>query len=642
MDTLKIVNQSNIDGRNFNATIDGEGYIVSDDTGLGKAGAGTININGKPDGASQNGTIDLNGKTGFELDKATTLNINNTDISNASGNVIDVSSSDAKVNLTNSNITGSVANAGEITLNNSTINGNITGSVANPGTLNVKSTWEMIGIATNQNINVEDGAKLMVGAGNLTNSDNLNVKSGAEVDIANSGVTVGDAIFASGSKLSLKINSLSDFGALTANKIAVANEGAKLSVALAQGIQNGTVQLLKITSTEAEDLNFNTFEDITDNNMYVFEKADKNGLYTIKLAKTAEEVSRETGGTETEAHAAGAWVDGDKFAEGSIAAEIADTLADLAQNDAQGLNDALSVITPQEAPNTQETLSEFSDRLMLEVDNHLSLNDISGLSSGDELSGVTLWAKAYYGKSKLEDYKKVKGFDVKKKGFIAGLDKQLDHNVKLGLGFQYEDGDVDAYHRDADVNTLMGFVYGEYRPSQLFVRGVAAYGRARYDESKYALGLNIKDKYHTGIYSLQALTGYDFKYVTPEIGARYYYIKRHGYNDSIGQQISGKDMDLLRGVMGLRTSYQYGIFKPEIYAGVIYDFVSDEDNAIVSLPNGANYMVNGKRLNRFGTEFMANVTAQITCNTSVMLGYEGRYRRHYQDHSGIINAKYEF
>lgn len=154
--------------------------------------------------------------------------------------------------------------------------------------------------------------------------------------------------------------------------------------------------------------------------------------------------------------------------------------------------------------------------------------------------------------------------------------------------------------------------------------------------------MDIKDNYSAEVFSMQALTGYDFKYVTPEIGTRYYRIKRHGYDDSIGQSVSGKNMDLLRGVAGLRMSHEYGIFKPEIYAGVTYDFISDEDFAVVSLPNGSSYAVAGKRIARFGTELNGSITARVTDNTSVTLGYEGKFRTHYHSNTGIVNVKYEF
>ena len=633
-DTLKIVNQSDKETRNFNATTESHAYVVSDTEGLGKAGAGVININGKPDGASANGTIDLNGKTGFELDKATTLNLNNVTITNASGDVIDAGAT-AVVNLNNAEIDGSMTNAGVINSSNAVLGGNVVG-MGDSVTLNITGDTEMTGVVTNHQVNVSN-ATLTVGAGNLVSSDNLTAKDGSEIEIGSNKVNLDQVKFESGSKLNLKINSLSDFGGIEANNITVAASGAELSATLAQGINAGTVQLLKANNTD-----FNNFVDSFDNEMYVFEKADKNGLYNIKLAKTAEEVAEEAGGTTTEARAAAAWVDGNQFDEGTKAAEVANALADLAQNEPKEFTKALSVVAPQEAPKAQSELTELSDKLLLTVGKYLSNQDIGGLSSGDALQDVTIWAKGYYGESKLSNHGKVKGFDSKNKGVIAGFDKKLNKAVKVGAGFQYNDSDVDAYHRDVEVDSLVGFVYGEYRPSKWFVSGVASFGKADYDEEKHALGIKIKDNYSANVYSLQALTGYDFKYVTPEIGARYYRIKRHGYTDNIGQSVSGKDMDLMRGVFGLRSSYEFGMFKPEVYAGITYDFVSDEDNALVSLPNGSSYTVDGRRLKRFGTEFSANVTAQITDNTKIGAGYEGKFREHYQDHTGMISVKYEF
>ncbi len=493
-------------------------------------------------------------------------------------------------------------------------------------------------VTTRYKVNITgDGTGTMHLYNNIYNGD-VNVAN-TTLEIGTSVVNTKNIAFAADSSLVLTVNSLEDYGSLTAENITVEN-GAQLKATLAQGIvkigEDKTIKLLTADNTD-----FNNFNDVYDNTMYHFEKADKNGLYKISLVKTAEDVVEEAGGTEAEAEAASAWVDGAKFAEGTIAAEVANALADLAQNNPQELSATLSTIMPDEAPSTQETMVGISDQLMLDVGSHLAGYENGGLSSGDELSGVSLWGKGYYGKSKLDSHKSIKGFDVKKKGVIVGMDKDFG-TIKIGVGLQYEKDDIDAFRRDTDVETLMGFAYGEYRLSNWFVNAVAAYGRASYDENKFALGMKIHDRYSAGVYSLQAITGYDFKYLTPEIGARYYYIKRHGYKDSIGQQVAGKDMDLLRGVFGVRTSYRFGMFKPELYVGVTYDFVSDEDKATVGLPNGASYMVNGKRLNRFGTEVNANVAAYITDKFSATLGYEGKYRSHYQDHTGMFSIKYEF
>lgn len=50
----------------------------------------------------------------------------------------------------------------------------------------------------------------------------------------------------------------------------------------------------------------------------------------------------------------------------------------------------------------------------------------------------------------------------------------------------------------------------------------------------------------------------------------------------------------------------------------------------------------GEALDRFGMEFGAGVTAEVNDNVELSLGYEGKFREDYQDHTGLINAKYKF
>lgn len=47
-------------------------------------------------------------------------------------------------------------------------------------------------------------------------------------------------------------------------------------------------------------------------------------------------------------------------------------------------------------------------------------------------------------------------------------------------------------------------------------------------------------------------------------------------------------------------------------------------------------------IDRFGMEFGAGVTAEVNDNVELSLGYEGKFREDYQDHTGLINAKYKF
>jgi outer membrane autotransporter protein len=151
---------------------------------------------------------------------------------------------------------------------------------------------------------------------------------------------------------------------------------------------------------------------------------------------------------------------------------------------------------------------------------------------------------------------------------------------------------------------------------------------------------------------LQGLAGYEhvgqYMTLTPQIGLRYSYIKRHGYTDDAGQDISGKNMDFLTGIAGLKFgknlyyNMNCDVMRPEMYLGISYDMVSNRDNAIVNLGNGSSYVINGKRLDRMGYNVGAGVTAELNDKWTMNIGYLADFRNHYQNHTGTLGFGYAF
>ncbi|MBQ7633175.1 MAG: autotransporter domain-containing protein [Alphaproteobacteria bacterium] len=582
-DTLAMVNQAELSDKNFTADKADEVYNAEDDLG---ATYGNVTINGVASGDKKS-TVDLDGHNGFVVGEGTSIALNNAKLTDSAGK--------AEIEI---------ADGGNISLQNS----------------------ELSGV-------------------------NLNVNG--EFDAAENEVSAKNATFGKNSTLKLLVNNIKDdHGAFKADSFDIA-QGATLDVTFGQnpldGAKFGEVALLSLN--DGSDIDNNNFSDEFHNNMYKFvRKSEKSGIYGVYQTKTAEEISQENGGTKTNQEAAAAWVDGPSFA-GGTAAKIADGLADLAQNNGASFNEALTALAPNDDGMVQAVSADINDRLLLTIDNHLvEASKEEGLSSGDngknrgypDLSGVKTWIKAYYGEAKLQRRGDIYGFNSDSRGFIAGVDKKVASTVKAGIGMQYDDTDIDAFERDGDAKTLLGFVYGEYRPSNWFVNAALAYGVTDYDEDKTVVGQKVAAHYKAEMYSLQGLAGYTFKYFTPEIGARYYQIRRHGYTDSALQSVSGNNMDLLRATAGVKAETTYGMFKPHAYVGILYDLVSDRDTAIVNLTNGAGYTVHGKRLPRFGVEIGAGVSANLNDHIELGLGYEAKFRKDYQDHSGILNFKYNF
>ena len=577
-DTLALVNQAEITDKNFTAAKADETYTATDD--LGET-YGNLTIKGVADG-SQKSTIDLDGHKGFEVASGTSVTLTDAALTDSQGKApIDI------------------AAGGKMSLQNADV--------------------------SNVNLNV-DGM----------------------LEAANNKVAAKKAVFGKDAVLKLNVNNInSDYGAIKADSFDI-DDGATIDITFGQnpldGKKTGEVALLSLS--DGSDINNNNFKDEFHNNMYNFvRKSEKSGIYGVYQTETAEDISRENGGTENNQGAAGAWVDGPSHGN-PTAQGIADDLARLAQTDGVEFNKVLTALAPNDDGMAQTALIDLTDRLLLTVDNHLIKTYLnSGLSSGDgkpDLSNVKAWIKTYYAKSKMQDHGDTYGYDADDRGFIAGVDKKVASATKVGIGMQFDDTDVNAFRRDVNIQTIQGYVYGEYRPSNWFVNGVMSYGRTDYDEDKFVLGRNIDAHYSADIYSVQGLTGYTFKYLTPELGARYYRIKRHGYVDGAMQSVSGNDLDLLRTTLGVKAETTYSIFKPNAYAGIMYDVISDSDDAVVSLPNGTSYTVDGKSMPRFGVEIGIGSTVVLNDNTEIGVGYEAKFRKHYQDHSGWIDFKYAF
>ena len=570
-----------------------------------------------------------------------------------------------------------IADNQTVSLNDVTVKGFSGAFAENNGTMNIAAGAgnELnlnSGISGSGDINAKGEGKLNINSNIAANKmtvlgGELNLKNGSELAnvenfVANGGVlNVGDqtvnlkkAKFNDGSTLAINVKSDGN-GLLKADSLTV--NGGQLKATLGQGLVDMQNQHKTVTLLESGTEFVNKFADVADNNMYRFEKADKAGDYIISLAKTAEDVSQENGGTQNNAETAKGWVDGNKFEQGSVSADVADKLADLAQNDAKGFNEALSALAPSDTPEVRTNSVNHNTEMFRAVVSHL--DDVSkkkqyGLSSGDAVDGVSVWAKAFGNHAKVDNTSKAYGFKSDGYGATLGIEKQLDNAFKVGLGYSYFYNDVDGFMRDSNVNTHTGFVYGEYRPNNWYTNAIASYGYSEYDENKHVAGDVYKAKYDVDNIGAQVMTGYNASVakvdVTPEAGLRYNNIHRDNYVDSAGQAVKAETMDVMTAVAGLKVGKDlvscFGLhevyWRPEARLAATYDLISDKENAVVSLSNGSGYVVKGQRLNRFGVETGAGVTFYLSPDVESSVGYEGKFRKDYQDHTGYVSAKYKF
>lgn len=500
----------------------------------------------------------------------------------------------------------------------------------------------------------------------------VEVANGATLDIGlNTLHSTGDkedgegVLFKDNSTLKFTATSADTHGQIKANYVNISENGTTLNMnfngaALAKD-ESMTIQLFDQSEDEEGVKIEGKFAKLATNARYKFTD-EGNGNYKITHVADASDIVEEAGGNTNNAATAEAWdnLDTSSVSDATTVA-VAAKLAELSNNatTAEGKKsyiDTLTALAPETAPAVQQAATEGANQIFGAVGTRLSGGAVAatkqGMSSGDNpFTKVAVWVQGLFNKAKLDDTSKSKGFDSKTYGTALGVESKVSEDVKLGIGYAYSKTDIDGFMRDTDVKTHTAILYGEYKPNNWYVNAIASYGWSDYDEKKNVAGVGVKADWDVESFALQMMTGYDMYFngfgVTPEAGLRYIHVKQDKYTDTAGQSVKSDDSDIVTGVLGAKIAKSYNLsngmlLTPEFKAAMTYDISHDNSKSTVTLVNGSSYSVTGKPLNRFGVELGAGITAELNDNVELSLGYEGKFRKDYQDHTGLINAKYKF
>lgn len=535
------------------------------------------------------------------------------------------------------------------------------------GTLNILDN-ATINLGGTLNSNVNNAAKFNVTSTSAKLNGNFNVNNNGVVDLGTNKLTVdGNVAFNEGSKLALVFTSKDKVGQIDAKNISINENNTTLDMSFNNpAVANSGVEVQVLNASEEFT---GKFAKIAENSEYNIE--DKgNGLYAISKKSSAPDEGGDDSGKKDDTpavipvadDAGDAW---NNLDTGSVKNEttvaVADRLTYLRNHQTtaagkQAYEDALTALAPETAPAVQQAATEGTNQIFGAVGTRLSGGAIAsakqGMSSGDNpFTKVAVWVQGLFNKAKLDDTSKSKGFDSKTYGTALGVESKISEDVELGIGYAYSKTDIDGFMRDTDVKTHTAILYGEYKPKNWYVNAIASYGWSDYDEKKNVAGVGVKADWDVEPFALQMMTGYDMYFngfgVTPEAGLRYIHVKQDKYTDTAGQSVKSDDSDIVTGVLGAKIAKSYNLsngmlLTPEFKAAMTYDISHDNSKSTVTLVNGSSYSVTGKPLNRFGVELGAGITAELNDNVELSLGYEGKFRKDYQDHTGLINAKYKF
>lgn len=479
----------------------------------------------------------------------------------------------------------------------------------------------------------------------IHNDGTVTVKSGT-LSIDGDITGTGTISFADRSSLNVTIGTDQASSTTIANKVSI-TDSANLSMTFAPGYE-GTYTIFGAGGAYAEGSESFT---LVDNVVFdVTEDAENKGSYAISL-KDASEIAAGTGADSNQAAAIEAIMSKEGGSESfkAVAEAISTGLQSQDAGAKQAALDAVTAMSPEAAPMVTQVSTDTAAQVFRVVGNRLG--GAQGMSSGDGTSGTALWVQGMVGATDMESTGTARGYSSDSNGFALGLEAKPTQDTTLGMGFAYTNTDVDGFLRTTDVDTMTAFVYGEYKPADWYVNGILSYAWSNYDEDRSVAGTAVTADYDADTFGLQITGGHNFNVagyaVTPEVGLRYFHLNTDGYTDSLGTSVADSDNDVLTGVAGVRFAKDFEVspaftVKPELRLAATYDIVDADNQSFVTLANGSSYSVDGETLDRFGFEAGVGVTAQMGDNFEMALSYEGSWRGDFQNHAGLINAKYKF
>lgn len=274
-----------------------------------------------------------------------------------------------------------------------------------------------------------------------------------------------------------------------------------------------------------------------------------------------------------------------------------------------------------------------------------SIIDITGRRTSlinDNKLGLAPWAQLIYNHKKQNTTGDNPGFYSNARGIAIGLDKTTTDYI-VGFGYAYNDTNLSSNGTDINADGHNIFTYAHYKLENWFVNGVINAEFSGYQDENPLRSA----KHQVNAYGGQVLTGYDFFGLKPETGIRYIYINTGNYTDSIGTNFNLSNINVLTGVLGgvynkefTGKNNKYTI-TPEIKLGATYDFVSSDNNGMITILDAANsYNAITNKLPRFGAEAGIGLTLHVK-QFYITLNYDTFIRKDYLSQTGMLKLKCE-
>ncbi len=512
-------------------------------------------------------------------------------------------------------------------------------NIRNNSILNLSGKLYSDAYIDNSTLNINSKNAFIHGTTTLSNSSVLNLgtnKLTTDTFEVNSGATVNFTVANSDT-----------YGSVKANKASIGSENTTLNLTLNNGVidyNDETGITVKVIDADNFSGSFGKLNEV--NNRYGFKDLGDGNYQIYGLGNSAASIVASVGGSSETQAVATAWLDTENS---GVNTEVLNHLETLAQVNASGFTKAIETLQPEATSvrveattsNNLQIANATTTRL-----NNLASVDTIGRSAGDTALQSNLWVQGLHNKSKLD---RANGFSGKTYGIAMGFDTKPSDDTIIGIGYAYTQTDLDAIQKDTDIESHTAMLYGQKTIYDAFINAIVTYGFNKYDETRTNSEMRVSADYDMDSVFTQVMTGYNFNLgllkITPKTGLRYLWTHMHNYMDSMRQYVQSKNTNTFTGIIGTTFTSEFNVqgftFTPKITLAGTYDLKQDGGSSTVTLANGANYTTRGDTLKRFGIESGIGLNMSYK-DFELGIQYEGRFKKDYQDHTGMINFRYNF
>lgn len=265
------------------------------------------------------------------------------------------------------------------------------------------------------------------------------------------------------------------------------------------------------------------------------------------------------------------------------------------------------------------------------------------------------WAQQFSGTGDYDASGNTAGFSLDNNGTTFGFDRFFGDNLVAGINYTYARSDALATQGDSsNTETYWLGLYAEWlRENGWYVDALAGVGRSNYDTVRTETGYRGIGSYRGIDFGGTVDVGRYLQFgdwaLAPYAGMRYLWIGSDGYaeSDEYGNplRVDGLDVASLESAFGVklrnRIDTRFGRFQTVGYAEWLYDFINDDVSTTLSdgtttvqtagISPDANLLSAGIGLGWICTDYM-----------EIGIGYDGRFNRKYEEHTGSVMLDIRF